>query len=183
MQTSLEYTPGGTVGKTDAGPSLPAGMTPAQYLAIVRQIQARSAAPAGVASPAIGSHAAVSHAASAPVIRPSATPGVTPGDPNAGLKAEAEAMRLQAMMAPPPMRMTTFASNANNGYMPDVNAMNGFQRQIFLPDKSAQIGDDTSSTSEGTQQSAYEKWAAENAKREPYLHGASAPGLPSTTGY
>jgi hypothetical protein len=29
--------------------------------------------------------------------------------------------------------MTTFASNANNFYTPDVSAMNAFQRQAFLP--------------------------------------------------
>jgi hypothetical protein len=49
----------------------------------------------------------------------------------------AKRKELEAMMSPPPMRMTTFASGANNGYTPDVSAMSGIQRQIYLPKESS----------------------------------------------
>lgn len=54
---------------------------------------------------------------------------------------EAIILRNQAAASPPPQRMTTFASGANNAYMPDVNAMNAYQRQLFLPQDSRQIQD------------------------------------------
>lgn len=48
-----------------------------------------------------------------------------------------ELLQMQARQAPPPMRMTTFASGANNYYTPDTNAMNAYQRQAYLPGSSA----------------------------------------------
>jgi len=50
-----------------------------------------------------------------------------------------EILRMQARQSPPPMRMTTFASGANNFYTPDTNAMNAYQREAYLPGNSGQI--------------------------------------------
>lgn len=54
-------------------------------------------------------------------------------DPLRSMAREAQAQQIQQSMAPPPMRMTTFASNANNFYTPDVSMMTPFQRSVFLP--------------------------------------------------
>jgi hypothetical protein len=56
-----------------------------------------------------------------------------------GLSMLAKQKELEAMMSPPPMKMTTFASGAINGYMPDVNSMSGIERQIYLPKESGAI--------------------------------------------
>jgi hypothetical protein len=48
----------------------------------------------------------------------------------AGLVKRAQ---MQAMLNPAPMRMTTFASGANNFYTPDVSNMSGIQREAYLP--------------------------------------------------
>lgn len=47
--------------------------------------------------------------------------------------------RRQAMTGGPPMKMQ-FGPGVIPGYMPDVNAMSGVQRQIFLPGGSQEIG-------------------------------------------
>jgi hypothetical protein len=50
-------------------------------------------------------------------------------------QARAEILRLQASEQPPPMRMVTGAGIIP-GYMPDVNAMNAYQRSAYLPNSS-----------------------------------------------
>lgn len=70
---------------------------------------------------------------------PGARGGLTPMERHLrDAQARAEILRLQAEGAPPPMRMTTFASGANNFYTPDVNAMNAYQRAAYLPKEAAE---------------------------------------------
>lgn len=47
-------------------------------------------------------------------------------------RERAEMAQLRAVSSPPPMRMVGGAGIVP-GYMPDVNAMNGAQRQMYLP--------------------------------------------------
>lgn len=48
-----------------------------------------------------------------------------------------EGAKMSAAMRPPPMRMVS-GPQIIGGYMPDVNAMSGIQREIFLPQGSKQ---------------------------------------------
>lgn len=52
------------------------------------------------------------------------------------MEESARMAQLQAMMAPPPMRMVS-GPGIIPGYMPDVNAMNYYQRQAYLPKESS----------------------------------------------
>lgn len=54
-------------------------------------------------------------------------------DPLKFEKERALRAQLRAISEPQPMRMTTFASGANNYWTPDTSAMTGAQRQVFLP--------------------------------------------------
>lgn len=51
------------------------------------------------------------------------------------LQDEAKAAQLRAVSGPPPMRVVS-GPGIVPGYMPDVNAMSGAQRQMFLPNNS-----------------------------------------------
>lgn len=57
-------------------------------------------------------------------------------DPLAQLQKSAQIAQLQALTSPPPMRMVS-GPGIVPGYMPDVNAMSGIQRQTFLPQGSS----------------------------------------------
>jgi len=86
------------------------------------------------------------------------------------LQREAQAQQIQQSMAPPPMRMTTFASNANNFYTPDVNAMTAFQRQMFLPQNAqgGEIGGLANGDNGLTADQEHAAWRAANPGEGPW---------------
>lgn len=124
---SITTTSGGDLPNTPALPT--AGKVDPAFIAFLQSlVKKRSAAPMMGAGGS--SHAGtVGYAPVKPAF-----------DPNAGLKQEAEAQQLQAAINPEPLRATSFASNAINGYTPDTQRMTGIQRQMFLPQDSKQIG-------------------------------------------
>jgi hypothetical protein len=93
--------------------------------------------------------------------------GQSPTDVMPAARAEAELAQLRAISSPPPMRMTTFASGANNFYTPDVSAYTGAQRQAFLPNESKQVGD-FGQTESAQRDAVRGAWAYENPGEGPY---------------
>jgi hypothetical protein len=83
--------------------------------------------------PSISAAPAPVSAGPAPATMTSTADTLTPNERIAAMREEAaKAYQYQAMTSPPPMRMVSGAQ-INPGYMPDVNAMSGIQRSIYLP--------------------------------------------------
>lgn len=136
MAAQTTYAPGSVTTATGASPAfptlaLPQGLDLADlYLRLLAAQRPRDvprspfgSAPRGVAPVARGP-------------RRDVLTGQDPMEAQAQQSAlQALIARNQALMSPPPTRMTTFASGANNAYMPDVLAMNAYQREAFLPDE------------------------------------------------
>jgi hypothetical protein len=89
----------------------------------------------------------------------------------------AKRKQLEAMMGTAPQRMTTFASGAINGYVNDPSQMNGFQREIFLPNNSGALAD---GLSDGQIQGmspagAANSWEAKTAQNPNSVENQSGP--------
>jgi hypothetical protein len=89
----------------------------------------------------------------------------------------AKRKQLEAMMSPAPMRMTTFASGAVNGYVPDTNAFTGIQKKIFAPNNAGMLAD---GLSDGQIQGmspagAANSWEAKTAQNPNSVENQSGP--------
>ena len=169
MQANLAYTTGGgQVAKTDAGPNFPtSGLTREAYYALMQQIAAKAIpakAPAGDGG-LIGKSA---FGAAPTVGRPGAGTMAPPPPPDklAGLREEAEAQQLQAMISPPPTSLS-YAGGSAGFYTMDPLKMSAIQRKAYLPNGSeaAPVYQDPNTPYEEQQSRAFQR---ENEMRRDY---------------
>jgi len=142
MGAETSYYPGGSQTRASTGPV--AGIDPASMDLLNRVLQKRLQGALAEPSPGAAGRSrsplGASEGYSAPAPRRQATEGYIGRDPRPSKHemddefAERAARRAQlnAAASPPPMRMVT-GPGIIPGYTMDVNAMNAYQRQLYLP--------------------------------------------------
>lgn len=151
--TRQRFTPGGVTTEAQAPPQM---QMEDQYNALFRQrpVQRPDAGPRASAGYEVIKN-------EAPI------PGPNVNEEAERMEARVRVAQAQALLSPPPMRMVS-GPGITPGYMPDVNAMSGIQRKIFLPQGSTQTaaGAEDDTLRQNRNASSFQNFQNESAQRQ-----------------